>query len=64
MGLGPAGFSIPKGHYLKKKPNYIFFVKFYLRNIVERVRSTLGFEGMIVVESQGHKRRNFSSLAS
>lgn len=55
-GLGtPWALQFLKEVVLQKKPSYVFLCETLCRKgIVERVRSSLGFEGTIVVEAIGH----------
>ncbi|XP_074374624.1 uncharacterized protein LOC141715036 [Apium graveolens] len=55
-GFGtPWALQFLKEVVLQKKPSYVFLCETLCRKgIVERVRSSLGFEGTIVVEAIGH----------
>lgn len=56
LGLGtPWTLQFLKEIVLQKRPNYIFLCEIFCKNkTVEKVRNMLRFDGMVVVESQGH----------
>ncbi|XP_074347239.1 uncharacterized protein LOC141686079 [Apium graveolens] len=55
-GLGtPWAFQFLKEITLQKKPDFVFLSEIICkRGTVERLQRAIGFEGMVVVESQGH----------